>query len=688
MYERPNLNISLLQATTAAAVHLLRGKPAENGNLVKSAGQGEITGFPEGGDSVGRVSSRYLLNPVKKPFVAGTISTRLASWQQITRDQWVLDMVKGVKIPLEEWPQQERVPFPYRLKPEEQKGLDSALRELEAQNVIQEVSHVEGEFISNVFPRWKSNGKARVILNLNKMNEYTEYQHFKMNSLQTAIDLMRPGMYFGTVDLEQAYFSFNVHEDFRILQRFNWHTRLMEFTCLTNGLGPAPRIFTKVLNPAFGDARDKGVECVQFIDDTLVGADTPEKCAWGLDYLITKFLDLGFYISWLKSLLTPSQEAVFLGFILNSILMTVRVTADKVENFKKKAQIVLAPGKVKIRDIARLVGTMVAYSPGLEYAWLHIRHLERDRNVGLSLAAGDYEGYTYVRKESVEDINWWLTKLPTQTRKIRLEIPTLVIHADASGKHGWGATFQGRNAGARWSFEESQYDINVKELLAVKYALLAFIDGSFLYILIYSDNTTAITYLKKMGGTSIHCDEVAREIWQRCEEKGIYLLPVHIPGKLNVQADYNSRVFDDEKEWELNPVLFERICKIFGVPEIDLFASMLNHKVDKYVSYQPDPYAWKVDAFSINWSQHYCYLFPPSNQVLRALTKIQNEKVKSLLVVPEWKHQPWFGTLRAMHQQHKRRIAFRPSNNNLIPHGEPNNKEKISRLGLKVYRFF
>ena len=46
-------------------------------------------------------------------FVGGQISQRLKEWEKITSDPWILGTVKGVQIPFEEVPIQQREPTPY-----------------------------------------------------------------------------------------------------------------------------------------------------------------------------------------------------------------------------------------------------------------------------------------------------------------------------------------------------------------------------------------------------------------------------------------------------------------------------------------------------------------------------------------------------------------------------------------------
>jgi hypothetical protein len=61
----------------------------------------------------------------------------------------------------------------------------------------------------------------------------------------------------------------------------------------------------------------------------------------------------------------------------------------------------------------------------------------------------------------------------------------------------------------------------------------------------------------------------------------------------------------------LDAAIFQRIQHYYPyVLQLDLFASRLNRKIEKYVSWLPDPRAVAVDAFSFKWSRDF-YAFPP-----------------------------------------------------------------------------
>ena len=98
----------------------------------------------------------------------------------------------------------------------------------------------------------------------------------------------------------------------------------------------------------------------------------------------------------------------------------------------------------------------------------------------------------------------------------------------------------------------------------------------------------------------------------------------HIPGCNNFDADYCSRIFNENIEWKLHTDIFCRVT------DIDLFASRLNKQLEKYVSWNPEPDAYASDAFSILWTNFNPYIFCPFSLISQTLNKIKDEKVKKL----------------------------------------------------------
>ena len=114
----------------------------------------------------------------------------------------------------------------------------------------------------------------------------------------------------------------------------------------------------------------------------------------------------------------------------------------------------------------------------------------------------------------------------------------------------------------------------------------------------------------------------------------------------NVIADQESRSGNDNTEWQLNRYAFNLCVARWGTPDIDLFASRLNHQLPTYAAWRPDPNAVAIDAFTLDWSKQFNYCFPPFCVISRVLAKIQEDRARAILVVPLWDTQPWLSRLK------------------------------------------
>ena len=108
--------------------------------------------------------------------------------------------------------------------------------------------------------------------------------------------------------------------------------------------------------------------------------------------------------------------------------------------------------------------------------------------------------------------------------------------------HGWGATCDGVCTGGPWSTEETQWDINCLEALAAFHAVRCFVrDRRYASLLLRLDNTSAVCYINKLGGTvSARLNAIVRDLWLWCMNRGITLDAKHLPGVLNTVADEES----------------------------------------------------------------------------------------------------------------------------------------------------
>ena len=188
------------------------------------------------------------------------------------------------------------------------------------------------------------------------------------------------------------------------------------------------------------------------------------------------------------------------------------------------------------------------------------------------------------------------------------------------GLVGGAVSNTGMHIVSRWLPNElpSELSINYLELMAIKHGLVTLYSShSDAHIKLLVDNMTAVAYINNMGGggLTLLCNNTARELWNWCIERNIWLTTCHIPGIQNDLADKLSQKFSDRTEWKLNPQVFRMLSEALGRPDIDLFASRHSCQNKPCVSLYPDPESCSVDAMSISWENKFVYLFPPFSMI-------------------------------------------------------------------------
>ena len=352
---------------------------------------------------------------------------------------------------------------------------------------------------------------------------------------------------------------------------------------------------------------------------------------------------LGFYLNYEKSVLQPTQQITFLGFRINSAHMKITLTEDRKASVKSEVQKLSQQDRASIEQVARVIGKLVACFPAVTYRPLFYRRLDMAKNAALRQHKGNYKAIMCVGEGEKLDLAWWLDNTDTASNPILPRKVEMIISADASLK-GWRACCEDVNTGGRWSVEESKEHINYLELMAAFLALQSFESKiTDKVVLLKLDNVTAVSYINAMGGSrSRSCNALTHKIWQWCISKKVFLKAVHIPGKSNIAADVQSRTFNDNLEWSLHKDEFAKLSRVFGQFSIDLFATRLNNKVDRFISWRPDPEATSVDAFVHFWGTEYFYAFPPFNLIGNCVQKIRMDKADGVIIVPFWPTQCWF----------------------------------------------
>ena len=419
------------------------------------------------------------------------------------------------------------------------------------------------------------------------------------------------------------------------------------YVVLPFGIGSTPRKLTKVLKPILSFLLRQGIIVLTYIDDGFTVALTYQQCYENICDIMCTFSAFGFIIHKTKSAPVPSHQVCSLGFHLNSITMNITVPADKIANVVNLASAVLVASDLTVFHIAQLIGTFVSLFPACPLGRAHYRGLESLKVKTLKTNRGSYSAACFLDSPAVEDIHWWLQNVPHTAAPISRPLPSDTLFTDSTDK-AWGTRFNGQYAQSHFSIYEQDHIIALKELLAVLYGLCSFVhmfSGS--HISIHCDNVGALAYVCDMGGMrNSTMNEIAKEIWQFTSSHGLWFSISYIKSSDNVLADLTSRILNDRTQWALSMSIFTSLTRMFFMPDIDLFASHLNTKLERYVSWILDPYCFEVDSFSISWTHFAPFLFPPFSILFRCLQKMQTDQVpRALIVFLLWTTQHWFPIL-------------------------------------------
>ncbi|KAL0148789.1 hypothetical protein M9458_055967 [Cirrhinus mrigala] len=132
----------------------------------------------------------------------------------------------------------------------------------------------ESGFYSRYFLVPKKGGGLRPILDLRHLNRALMKRPFKMITLKQILSHIRPGDWFFSLDLKDAYFHIQIAPHHRRFFRFAFEGVAYQYTVLPFGLSLAPRTFTKCMDAALSLLRQRGIRILNYLDDWLVLAQS------------------------------------------------------------------------------------------------------------------------------------------------------------------------------------------------------------------------------------------------------------------------------------------------------------------------------------------------------------------------------------------------------------------------------
>ena len=263
------------------------------------------------------------LHPLNKQTgfpLTGRLKYFTSTWEKVTQDPWVLQVVQGYQIEFMKQPVQlvpARMPS---LTPTLETVLDQEVQELlnkEAVHLVKQPVVTEG-FISSLFVVPKKDAGNRPVVNLKPLKQYITYEHFKMEDIHMLRDLLKLGDWLVKIDLKDAYLTVTIWINHQKYLRFLWKDSMLEFACLPFGLASAPRVFMKLMKPVVALLRQQGIRLIIYLDDILIMAESSDLVLHQAALALNLLESLGFIVNYEKSHLVPTQ-----GLLVNSKNLTL-----------------------------------------------------------------------------------------------------------------------------------------------------------------------------------------------------------------------------------------------------------------------------------------------------------------------------------------------------------------------------
>ena len=274
------------------------------------------------------------------------------------------------------------------------------------------------------------------------------------------------------------------------------------------GLGPAARIFTKLLKVSMTILRKINIKIIIYLNDMLFIGHSLEETAMSRDTVIFLLQHLGFVINWKKSVLIPVQEIELLDLTINSVTLELSLNKTKIQKVVSRCQNLLNNPQTSILELTRLIDLLTSTIQAVLPARLNCRLLQ------IQQISSNTTNIIFIGKPFSFRQNCFERKLKNRTEMVGTKLRTAQwsginptacrgVNTDRCLSKGLGATCNGTSTGRMWSAQEMKNHINVRELLAIKLAIQTFSKTlKHKTINFQVDNMVALTYLLKMGGTT------------------------------------------------------------------------------------------------------------------------------------------------------------------------------------------
>ena len=389
------------------------------------------------------------------------------------------------------------------------------------------------------------------------------FREFSFKNVNNVIEMLSQDDFMTVIDIKAAYRAVPIKPEHRKYQGFSWplngENRWFVENRLCFGLRLGPMYFNFFSNFIYDKLASMDVNVVNYLDDFIAVAPTESACASSQRIIVDLLRYLGFHIAFDK-LVNPSTCVTFLGIVIDSCRMELRLPPGKIEKLRGMLLDNLSKKRISKKELESLGGMLSHCSTIIRGSKVFCR-----RVYALYKEIVNKNARFIVIPDNVKaDLQWWLkfSSYFNGTAKIVVESYEFPMVSDSSLR-GFAAYLGVDWLAGTWQDDyfvnlcspcnhvvsrplAERFDknnINVLELWPIVQGIKRWAnllrDKS---IYVFTDNTQVMFMLLNGNSSNVTCYHWLRELFWLTAIYNIVIIPRYINTKSNLVADTLSRL--------------------------------------------------------------------------------------------------------------------------------------------------
>jgi hypothetical protein len=592
-------------------------------------------------------SQQHLGIPVecKLSSVKGSLKSHSSWWHEHVKNPYILDIIdNGYKLPLMSIPPQERLRNNKTAR-ENVTFVSEEIERLVEAGILLNV-HSAPTVVNALTVAQNAAGKLRLVLDLRGVNPLLHVPKFKFEDLKVASQYFSKDCYMCSFDLKSGYSHIDINVAYQQYLGLEWEGKHYTYASLPFGCSSAGLVFSKVVKELVKIWRAQAIPIVTYLDDGILIASNFSEAERFAAIIKADLLEAGFIVNNAKSVWVPTKKLSWLGFSLDSSENIFEIPDEKL--FRLRTSIYKAIVSHRASS-ARILSRTVGKVTSMYHALGHIVYLMTKQCQCWIADRCSWSDRAPLPECVLVELRFWHQNIDS-VKRLPLEKPltrfSRLIYSDASST-ACGAFIKnhpGTEMVNHWTVEESSRSSTWRELRAVELFLsIKSEELAGLAVKWYTDNQAVPRILYK-GSMTENLQSSALSIFQTCISHDIQLSVDWIPRYLNEAADELSKTSDFD-DWGVASRIFELADKVNGPHTLDVFASNITAKCNKFYSKFWCQGTAGVDCFAFEWGHDILWLVPPIHLIAKAVSHCSRCRGRGTLVIPKWESSAFWPML-------------------------------------------